>query len=100
MPLLRYGLHARLYLVIDSISIQFKLARFDVYRVVCAVLEGDGRVTEAIECFHQMQRELGDDMNIHNERAQWELSEHYREPCNQTSSEHRKQVFNGDAQRD
>ena len=51
--------------------------------MICDVLEGDGRVTEAIECFKQMYRELGGDTSIHNERVQWELSECYREQHDQ-----------------
>ena len=64
-------------------SVQFKFARFDTYRVICDVLEGDGRVTVAIECFQQMQREIGKNTSIYDERVQWELSECYRGQCNQ-----------------
>ena len=46
-----------------------------VYRAICDILEQDGRITEAIGCFRQMQAELTEDSNIHDERIQWELSE-------------------------
>ncbi|KAG8214231.1 hypothetical protein J3R82DRAFT_11038 [Butyriboletus roseoflavus] len=51
---------------------KFKLPRFVIYRVICDILEGDGRVTEAVECFRQMQSEL-EDRSTHDWRAQWEL---------------------------
>ena len=45
-----------------------------MYRVVCDILEGDGRVTEAITPFQQMQSELPGDTGAHDGRAEWELS--------------------------
>ena len=54
-------------------SVQFKLPKLLVYRVVCDILGVDGRLTQAIECFRQMQTELPEDTNIHDGRAQWEL---------------------------
>jgi tetratricopeptide (TPR) repeat protein len=48
---------------------KFKLPRFLVYRVICDILEGDGRLAQAIECFRQMQNE---DTSTHDGRAQWE----------------------------
>ena len=59
---------------IDILSVQFKLPRFLVYRVICDILEGDDRLTQAIECFRQMQNELPEDTSSHDGRAQWELS--------------------------
>ena len=67
--------------------------------MICDVLEGDGRVTKAIECFQQMQSKLGEATGIHNERVEWELSECYHERYNQRLSEHGAQVFNGDVER-
>ena len=98
MPLPRYGLRDSLILDIERLSVQFKFTRFDIFRVICDVLEGDGRVMEAIECFQQMQRELGEETSIDNERAQWELSERYRDQCNQGLTKHGTQVFSGDVQ--
>jgi hypothetical protein len=54
----------------DILSVQFKLPRFLVCRVICDILEGDDRLAQAIECFRQMQTE---DMSTHDGRAQWEL---------------------------
>ena len=71
MPLPRYVLHESLKPVIDSRSVQFKLPRFAIYRVVCDMLERDSRVMEAIECFRQMQSELSVGTTLHDERVQW-----------------------------
>ena len=57
----------------DILSVQFKLPRFLVYRVVCDILEGDGRLTQAIECFRQMPNDLAENTGAHDGRAQWEL---------------------------
>jgi len=57
----------------DSLSVQFKVPRFVVYRVICNILERDGRLTEALECFRQMQNELPEDASVHDEQAEWEL---------------------------
>jgi hypothetical protein len=57
---------------IDSPSIQFKLPRFVIYRVICDMLEGDNCVMEAIDCFRQMQSELLEDTSLQDERVQWE----------------------------
>ena len=72
MPLPRYALHESLKPEIDSPPVQFKLPRLAVYRVICDILEGDGRVMEAINCFRQMQSELSEETSLHDERAQWE----------------------------
>ena len=58
----------------DILSVQFELPRFLVYRVICDILERDDRLTQAIECFRQMQNELPEDTSSHDGRAQWELS--------------------------
>ncbi|KAH0831382.1 hypothetical protein J3R83DRAFT_14045 [Lanmaoa asiatica] len=57
---------------------KFKLPRFDIYRAICNVLEGDGRVTEAIECFRQMQSELREDTGECDEHTHWELGEGFQ----------------------
>ncbi|KAG9309770.1 hypothetical protein JVU11DRAFT_10144 [Chiua virens] len=51
----------------------FKLPVFDVYRGICEVLEGDGRIAEAINCLRQMQVELAGDTGNSEERVRWEL---------------------------
>jgi hypothetical protein len=62
----------------DILSVQFKVPRFLAYRVTCDILKGDGRVTQAIECFRQMQNELAEDTSAHDGRAQWELGKGYQ----------------------
>ncbi|KAI9571582.1 hypothetical protein HD554DRAFT_2036527 [Boletus coccyginus] len=57
----------------SSAATKFKVPRFVVYRVICDILERDGRLTEAVECFRRMQNELPEDMGVHDERAEWEL---------------------------
>ena len=74
MPQSRYALRDGSNIGSDILSVQFKLPSFLVYRVICDILEGDGRLTQAIECFRQMQNELPEDTGSHDERAQWELS--------------------------
>lgn len=59
--------------VCNFFSDQFKFPRFTVYRSICDVLERDGRLTETVECFRKMQNDLADDLDTHDERAQWEL---------------------------
>lgn len=44
-----------------------------IYHTICDVLERDGRVTEAIGCFRQMQTEFKSGPRSENE--QWELGE-------------------------
>lgn len=46
-----------------------------IYQVICDVLEEQGRITAAIECFQQMGINLTEDTDFHAERALWELSE-------------------------
>ncbi|KAI9567133.1 hypothetical protein HD554DRAFT_1027555 [Boletus coccyginus] len=55
-----------------SASAKFKVPRFVVYRVICDTLEGDGRLTEAVECFRQLQNALPEEMAMHGERVEWE----------------------------
>ncbi|KAI9571574.1 hypothetical protein HD554DRAFT_2168842 [Boletus coccyginus] len=57
----------------SSAATKFKVPRFVVYRVICDILERDGRVTEALKCFRQMQNELPEDAGAHDERSGWEL---------------------------
>ncbi|KAH0831376.1 hypothetical protein J3R83DRAFT_14039 [Lanmaoa asiatica] len=56
-----------------SAATKFVFPRFDVYRTICDALEGDGHITEAIECFRRMESELGEDMGNHDEHAQREF---------------------------
>ena len=70
MPRPRYVLRDGSNTDDDILLVQFKLPRFLVYRVICDVLEGDGRLTQAIGCFRQLQNEA---TSTHDGRAQWEL---------------------------
>jgi len=56
----------------DNPLVQFKVPRFVVYRVICDILEEDGRLTEAVECFCQLQNALPEETAMHNERVGWE----------------------------
>ncbi|KAH0826754.1 hypothetical protein J3R83DRAFT_5164 [Lanmaoa asiatica] len=56
-----------------STATKFQVPRFAIYQAICDVLEEDGRVTEAINYFHQMQSELSGGMSTHSERVRWEL---------------------------
>ena len=58
---------------IDILSGQFEVPSFLVYRVICDILEGNDRLTQAIECFQQMQNDLPEDTGANDGRAQWEL---------------------------
>ena len=71
----RYALRDGSEMDSDFLSVQFNVPRFVVYRVICDILERDGRLTDAVECFQQMQSELPEDAGVHDERAEWELGE-------------------------
>ena len=53
------------------------LPMFIIYSAICDILETDGRITEAIDFFQHMQRELAPDTCIDSEEGQWEQSELY-----------------------
>ncbi|KAI9571801.1 hypothetical protein HD554DRAFT_1826043 [Boletus coccyginus] len=55
---------------VSTAAIKFNVPRFIVYRVICDILEQDGRVLEAVEYFKQMQNELPEDAAVRNERAE------------------------------
>jgi hypothetical protein len=48
---------------IDTLGVEFTLPRDIIYRVICERLEGIDRIMDAIECFHEMMSELGEDMS-------------------------------------
>ncbi|KAI9571085.1 hypothetical protein HD554DRAFT_2214537, partial [Boletus coccyginus] len=56
-----------------SAATKFGVPGFVVYRVICDILEREGRIVEAVECFQQMQSELPDGAGVRDERAEWEL---------------------------
>ncbi|KAI9571793.1 hypothetical protein HD554DRAFT_1824610 [Boletus coccyginus] len=53
-------------------AVKFNVPRFVVYRVICDILEEDGRLMEAVECFRQLQNALPEDTGVQDERVQWE----------------------------
>ena len=52
---------------------KFKVPRFIIYRALCEHLESVNCVADAIECFHQMASELGQELEA--EQARWILRE-------------------------
>ena len=56
----------------DFLSLQFQIPKLLVYQAVCDVLEQDGRLTEAIQCFRKMQNNLTEDMSTY---TAWEVGE-------------------------
>ena len=79
MPRPRYVLRDGSNTDDDILLVQFKLPRFLVYRVICEILEEDGRLTQAIECFRQIQSEVPEDTSTHDGRAPWELSKEFHQ---------------------
>jgi len=53
---------------------KFMSSKFHLYRVVCDILEEDGRVTEAIECFQKMKNDLLEETHALDDQPQWELN--------------------------
>ncbi|KAN0091421.1 hypothetical protein V8E55_004987 [Tylopilus felleus] len=58
---------------------KFKVTKFLVHRVICDILEDDGRLTEAFYSFQKMRDELLENTDAYKERAQWELE--FRKRC-------------------
>ena len=52
-----------------------------IYRVLCERLETMDRVTDAVECFHQMTSALGGEINLDGEQSDWALGEWSRILC-------------------
>ena len=46
-----------------------------IYRVICECLETIDRITDAVECFHQMMTELGGETDLHGGHSEWALGE-------------------------
>ena len=57
---------------VDFLSLQFQLPKLLVYQAVCDILEQDGRLTEAIQCFQKMQNDLTEDTCSY---TTWEVGE-------------------------
>ncbi|KAI9567183.1 hypothetical protein HD554DRAFT_1033128 [Boletus coccyginus] len=72
-----------------SVSAKLKVPGFVVYRVICDILEGDGRLMETVECFRQLQNALPKDTAVDDERVQWNAASAYNHdevPANSTTS--------------
>ena len=59
---------------------EFISSRFIIYRTICEHLDTLDEITDATECFHQMTTELGEEINLHIEQAEWVLSERFYIP--------------------
>ena len=57
---------------IDFLPLQFQIPKLFVYQAVCDVLEQDGRLSEAIQCFQKMQNDLTEDTSTY---TAWEVGE-------------------------
>ena len=79
MLLPRYASHDRHEIDIDPdlfrTAAQFILPKFITCRAICDILEGDGRVGEAITFYRQLDNELAGDAHCRDERAEWEPGE-------------------------
>ncbi|KAI9571626.1 hypothetical protein HD554DRAFT_1798465 [Boletus coccyginus] len=53
-------------------TLKFEIPRFAIYCAICDVLERGGRLTEAVECFQQLQNALPEDTAVDDERGEWE----------------------------
>ena len=72
MPLPRYGSHNVPLMDIDFLSPQLRIPKLLIYQAVCDVLEQDGRLTEATQCFRKMQNSLTEDTRTY---TAWEVGE-------------------------
>jgi hypothetical protein len=51
--------------------LKFNVPRPTIYRTLCEGLERVEGILDAIECFHQMARELADEAIMKGEQAEW-----------------------------
>ena len=54
------------------LSLQFQIPKLLAYQAVCDVLEQDGRLTQAVQCFQKMQSDLIEDASMY---TAWEVGE-------------------------
>ena len=52
-------------------GLQFTLPRVTIYRAICERLEAIDRITDAIECFHEMMSELGGEVYMSGPMTEW-----------------------------
>jgi hypothetical protein len=55
--------------------LKFNIPRLTIYRTLCEGLETVEGITDAIECFHQMENELPEETITQGEQAKWVLGE-------------------------
>jgi hypothetical protein len=60
---------------LDTVRLEFTAPRFTIYCALCDHLEMTNYITDAIECFHQMNSELVGETNTRGERAKWAAGE-------------------------
>ena len=60
---------------------KFKVPRITIYRTLCEGLETVEGITDAIECFHQMENELPEGAITQGGQVQWVLGEQSCIPC-------------------
>ncbi|KAH7905044.1 hypothetical protein BJ138DRAFT_1165467 [Hygrophoropsis aurantiaca] len=60
-----------------AVEFSLKVPKFSIYQVICDVLEDSGRVTEAVECFHELTSDL-EDKAAPDARYKWELAFKHR----------------------
>ena len=63
-------------LVYLTLGSEFTTTKFAAYHAICERLEVIGRITDAAECFHRMESELGPER--HDEQAKWTAGEWLR----------------------
>ena len=54
---------------------KFTPPRFAIYLTLCDHLETLDQITAATECFHQMNSELGKEVELHAEKSEWVFGE-------------------------
>ena len=59
---------------------KLRAPRFTMYRALCENLKMINRITDAIDCFHQMSSELAGVTTTDGEQAQWAVGEQSRIP--------------------
>ena len=51
--------------------LQFTLPKVAIYQVILERLEATGRIADAVECFHQMTSELGENIGLEWVLGKW-----------------------------
>ncbi|KAF8548528.1 hypothetical protein OG21DRAFT_750496 [Imleria badia] len=49
----------------------FMASRFTIYQTICTQLEAVNKITDATDCIHEMTSELGGEINLPDEQAEW-----------------------------